>query len=250
VEAIVAAHTLLRTKTLLALQAQTAMARSSILPTLANAPSLVGGDTLWPVFKRVIDVAGAAILLLLLSPVFAALAVAAHAEGGPVFYAHRRIGYGGKEFGCLKFRSMRTDADRALQTLLARDPAARAEWDTSCKLKDDPRVTRAGRVLRSTSLDELPQLINVLRGEMSLVGPRPVIRDELDRFYAPLGGQAAYLSVRPGITGSWQVNGRSDTGYAKRVSLDTAYATGTSLLWDCRIMLQTVGAVIRRQGAY
>ncbi|MBL6456674.1 sugar transferase [Belnapia sp. T6] len=203
----------------------------------------------WPAAKRLIDLVGAVVLLALLSPIFLVLAIAACADGGPVFFAHRRIGRGGAEFGCLKFRSMRTDADRALRDLLARDPAARAEWEATRKLKADPRVTRIGRVLRSTSLDELPQLVNVLRGEMSLVGPRPVVRDELERFYAPRGAVQDYLSVRPGVTGPWQVGGRSDTGYEERVALDTDYVRHSSFVRDLHILLSTVGAVIRRQGA-
>ncbi len=196
------------------------------------------------------DVAGAAVLLVLLSPVFLLLAIAACADGGPVFFAHRRIGRGRTDFGCLKFRSMRTDADRALRDLLARDPAAHAEWEATRKLKADPRVTRIGRVLRSTSLDELPQLVNVLRGEMSLVGPRPVIRDELERFYAPRGAAPGYLSVRPGMTGPWQVGGRGDTGYDERVALDLDYVQNSSFARDMHILTSTVGAVLRRQGAY
>ena len=180
--------------------------------------------------KRALDILGAGALLLLAAPAFALLALLIRADGGPAFYAHERVGRGGRRFGCLKFRSMVTDSQARLAALLDADPAARAEWEATRKLKDDPRVTRTGRFLRATSLDELPQLINVLRGEMSLVGPRPVVAAELAAHY----GAAAeyYLSVRPGITGLWQISGRSETSYDTRVALDTQYATNPSIWTD------------------
>jgi lipopolysaccharide/colanic/teichoic acid biosynthesis glycosyltransferase len=196
------------------------------------------------------DVALSAALLLLLLPVFLALAAAVAADGGRVFYSHRRVGRNGRTFGCLKFRSMRPDADRFLSDLLARDPAALAEWRAARKLRRDPRVTPVGRVLRATSLDELPQLINVLRGEMSLVGPRPVVQEELEQHYAPAGAAADYLSVRPGLTGPWQVSGRSDMDYRERVKLDADYARNPSLLRDLALLAYTVVVVLRRRGAY
>jgi len=198
--------------------------------------------------KRALDVAGAGALLLLGAPVFLLLALLVRADGGPAFYAHERIGRGGRRFGCLKFRSMVVDSAARLEALLASDPAARAEWEATRKLRDDPRITWVGRFLRATSLDELPQLINVLRGDMSLVGPRPVVAAELAAHY----GVAAehYLAVRPGITGLWQVSGRSDTSYAQRVALDVRYATNPSLLEDVRILLRTPAAVLLRRGAY
>jgi lipopolysaccharide/colanic/teichoic acid biosynthesis glycosyltransferase len=201
-----------------------------------------------PVLKRAMDVAGAGALLLLGLPAFLLIALMVRRDGGKVFYAHMRVGRGGRQFGCLKFRSMVTDADRRLAALLERDPEARAEWEATRKLKNDPRVTMIGRFLRATSLDELPQLINVLRGEMSLVGPRPVQASELAAFY----GAAAqhYLTVRPGITGPWQISGRNDTTYAQRVALDVAYATRPSLLNDVKILLRTPIAVLARRGAY
>ena len=134
--------------------------------------------------------------------------------------------------------------------LLARDPAALAEWRAARKLRRDPRVTPVGRVLRATSLDELPQLINVLRGEMSLVGPRPVVQEELEQHYAPAGAAADYLSVRPGLTGPWQVSGRSDMDYRERVKLDADYARNPSLLRDLALLAYTVVVVLRRRGAY
>jgi exopolysaccharide production protein ExoY len=201
-----------------------------------------------PHAKRALDIAGAGALLLLTLPVFLVLAALVRLDGGRVFYAHERIGRGGRAFGCLKFRSMVMDADKRLAALLERDPAARAEWDSTRKLKNDPRVTWVGRFLRASSLDELPQLVNVLKGEMSLVGPRPVQASELAVYY----GAAAqhYMQVRPGITGPWQVSGRNDTSYAQRVALDVAYVSRPSLLNDIRILLRTPMAVLARRGAY
>ena len=145
---------------------------------------------------------------------------------------------------------MRPDADRILAELLARDPSARAEWEATRKLRRDPRVTRIGRLLRATSLDELPQMINVFRGDMSLVGPRPVVQDELDQHYSPALAVNDYLSVRPGVTGLWQVSGRSNTGYRERVALDSDYARNPSLLRDLKILVLTVVVVLRCRGAY
>jgi lipopolysaccharide/colanic/teichoic acid biosynthesis glycosyltransferase len=218
---------------------------------LAGAGSARRADrfaALRPHAKRAMDIAGAVALLLLTAPVFLLLALLVRMDGGRVFYAHERIGRHGQAFGCLKFRSMVMDADRRLAELLARDPAARAEWEATRKLKNDPRVTWVGRFLRSSSLDELPQLINVLKGEMSLVGPRPVQAAELAAFY----GAAAqhYMQVRPGITGPWQVSGRNDTSYAERVALDVGYVARPSLLNDIRILLRTPIAVLARRGAY
>lgn len=197
--------------------------------------------------KRVLDVTAAVLLLALLAPLLAIVACAIRLQGGPVLYGHRRLGRGLREFRCLKFRTMRTDGDEVLTRLLDTDPAARREWRETRKLRDDPRVTRLGRLLRRTSMDELPQLINVLRGEMSLVGPRPVVREELDEHYGPAA--AAYALVRPGITGLWQVSGRSDTTYRTRVALDTEYVATMSLAKDATILLRTVGVVLLGRGA-
>ncbi len=201
-----------------------------------------------PLAKRALDILGAGVGLLLLGPLFLVLALLVRADGGAAFYSHPRVGRGGKMFGCLKFRSMVIDSQARLEALLERDPAARAEWEATRKLKNDPRVTRIGRFLRSTSLDELPQLFNVLRGEMSLVGPRPVQQSELERFY----GAAAthYMAVRPGITGLWQVSGRSETSYDTRVALDVAYVSSQSLWADIIILLRTPLAVLSRRGAH
>jgi lipopolysaccharide/colanic/teichoic acid biosynthesis glycosyltransferase len=224
-------------------------------PLLATGPRPAGADRLSdiasllrPAAKRALDILGAGLLLFAAMPAFLVIAALVRLDGGRVFYAHERIGRGGRSFGCLKFRSMVADADRRLAALLERDPFARAEWDATRKLKNDPRITWVGRFLRASSLDELPQLINVLKGEMSLVGPRPVQANELAAFY----GAAAqhYMSVRPGITGAWQVSGRNDTSYAQRVALDVAYASNPSLLTDLGILLRTPAAVLARRGAY
>jgi lipopolysaccharide/colanic/teichoic acid biosynthesis glycosyltransferase len=211
-------------------------------------PGVAGLAALRPAAKRAIDILGAGAVLLFCLPIFAVLALLVRMDGGPVFYAHERVGRGGRLFGCLKFRSMVADADRRLAALLERDPAARQEWEATRKLKNDPRVTWVGRMLRATSLDELPQLLNVLRGEMSLVGPRPVQAAELAAFYGP--SSQHYLQVRPGITGPWQVSGRNDTSYAQRVALDVQYVMHPSLLTDIKILLRTPAAVLARRGAY
>lgn len=204
--------------------------------------------SLFPIAKRALDVIGAGLGLVLLAPFFLVVALLVRADGGPAFFAHQRVGRGGKLFGCLKFRSMVIDSQARLEALLASDPAARAEWEATRKLKNDPRITRIGRFLRSTSLDELPQLINVLRGEMSLVGPRPVQEAEIDRYY---GASAAhYMVVRPGITGLWQVSGRSETSYESRVALDVSYVSRPSMLADLSILLRTPVAVMSRRGAH
>lgn len=198
--------------------------------------------------KRGFDLVCAVGLLLFCAPVFLMIAALVRLDGGPAFYAHERVGRGGRLFGCLKFRSMVTDADHRLAALLESSPQARAEWETTRKLKTDPRVTAIGRFLRASSLDELPQIINVLLGDMSLVGPRPVQATELAVYY----GAAAqhYMAVRPGITGPWQVSGRNDTSYAQRVALDVAYARRPSLLGDLKILLRTPMVVLARRGAY
>ena len=217
-------------------------------PDLSVPPAQGLAAALRPAAKRAMDILGAGALLLLALPAFLVIAALVKLDGGKVFYAHQRVGRGGQLFGCLKFRSMVVDSDQRLAALLARDPAARAEWDATRKLKNDPRVTAIGRFLRASSLDELPQILNVLRGEMSLVGPRPVQASELAAFY----GAAAqhYMMVRPGITGPWQISGRSDTSYAQRVALDVAYVTKPSLRTDLKILFRTPVAVLARRGAY
>ncbi|MFH1493849.1 MAG: undecaprenyl-phosphate galactose phosphotransferase WbaP [Pseudomonadota bacterium] len=199
------------------------------------------------IFKRVFDVVAAAGLLLLLSPLFAYLSWRIRQDGGSAVYAHTRVGRGGELFQCLKFRSMIPDAEAVLQDLLARDSVASAEWGRDFKLKSDPRITSIGEFLRKSSLDELPQLWNVLKGDMSLVGPRPVVEAELER-YGDLVDY--YLEARPGITGLWQISGRSNIEYSDRVNLDAWYVQNWSLWYDLVILLKTVRVVVRCEGAY
>lgn len=216
----------------------------------AARPTSLGkavGYRLGWVTKRTLDVTVAGLALMLLLPLMLVLAVMIWAEDRhPPVFRHLRLGRNGHAFGCLKFRSMVTDGDAVLAAHLAAHPDARAEWDATHKLSNDPRVTTLGRVLRKTSLDELPQLINVLRGEMSLVGPRPIVEAEVGRYGSAF---AACFSVPPGVTGLWQVSGRSDTSYAERAALDLAYATDWSLWRDLVILLRTVPAVLAQRGS-
>lgn len=168
-------------------------------------------------------------------------------DGGSAFFSQKRIGRGGKKFHCLKFRTMVPDAQSRLQRLLENDPESRAEWARDFKLKSDPRVTLIGRFLRKTSLDEVPQILNVLRGEMSIVGPRPVTREELSLYGDNAG---LYLACAPGITGLWQVSGRNDVSYARRVAMDVRYVLTWSPGLDIKIMLRTLPVMIQRKGAY
>jgi undecaprenyl-phosphate galactose phosphotransferase len=201
------------------------------------------------VAKRGFDFAAALLILTVIAPAMLLIWAIVRMDGGPGFYGHLRVGRGNREFRCLKFRTMATDADVVLKNLLATDMAARAEWERSRKLVADPRVTPIGRILRAISLDELPQLFNVLRGDMSLVGPRPVVRAEIDKYY--LGAdRLAYFSVRPGLTGLWQISGRSDATYDQRVRLDGEYVRTPSLRRDLKILWRTVGVVLKRRGAY
>jgi lipopolysaccharide/colanic/teichoic acid biosynthesis glycosyltransferase len=195
------------------------------------------------VFDRVF----AALALIALAPVLAVISgVLLLREGGPVLYSHRRIGLDGVMFDCLKFRTMRMDGDRRLAWVFEIDPIARADWNAHQKLERDPRVHRIGDVLRRTSLDELPQFWNVLRGEMSIVGPRPIVTAEIEKYGVHFN---EYCSVLPGITGAWQVNGRSATCYEERVALDMDYIRNAGFLDDLRIVLKTIGVVLRRDGA-
>lgn len=199
------------------------------------------------VMKRTFDIVGSVGLLLLLSPVMGILWWKINRDGGSPIFGHPRVGRDGVVFPCLKFRSMVPNASQVLTDLLERDPAARAEWECSFKLKDDPRITPLGRFLRRTSLDELPQLLNVLRGEMSLVGPRPVVEKEL-AFYGK--NVAYYLMAKPGMTGLWQVSGRNDVDYKTRVYFDAWYVRNWSAWHDLVILFKTVSVVLKRDGAY
>ena len=196
--------------------------------------------------KRGLDITVAALLLVLLAPLMLALASLIRRDGGAAFFRHQRMGVGGRPFHCLKFRSMHMDAQRLLHEFLETDPAAAQEWAAARKLRNDPRVTPLGHVLRSTSLDELPQLINVLRGEMSLVGPRPIVADEREYYGRHI---ESYYKVRPGVTGLWQVSGRSSTSYERRVALDVRYVKRHSLRLDAWILFRTIPAVLSRRGA-
>ena len=203
----------------------------------------------WPsrLLKRIFDLVAALVLVVLLALPFAYMALLIRRDGGPAIFAHKRVGQSGQEFACFKFRTMRVDAEEQLRLLLASDPAVRAKWEREFKLRNDPRITRIGQFLRKTSLDELPQLFNVIRGEMSLVGPRPVIQAEL----ACYGEDVDYfLLVRPGMTGLWQVSGRNDVDYDARVYLDTWYVKNWSMWYDVALLLKTIKVVFQSKGAY
>jgi undecaprenyl-phosphate galactose phosphotransferase len=189
----------------------------------------------------------AALLLVLFAPLMACIAWRIRQEDGtPVLFAHYRVGQGGRLFRCLKFRTMRLRSEALLADLLARDPQARAEWERDRKLRNDPRVSPIGHLLRRTSLDELPQLFNVLRGQMHLVGPRPVVPQEIARYGVH---KCHYLSVKPGMTGLWQVSGRNNTSYAQRVQFDAHYVETRSPWADLGILVRTAKVLVTREGA-
>lgn len=198
--------------------------------------------------KFVFDMVLTTIGTVLISPIFLALCVLVAIDNkGKVFFAHQRIGKGGKLFPCYKFQTMLPNAESVLKSYLSENPQARKEWETNYKLSNDPRVTKLGKILRKTSLDELPQIFNVLKGEMSLVGPRPVVVEELEKYGE---NKKEYLMVRPGITGMWQASGRSDTTYEERVAMDTWYVHNWSLWIDFKYLCRTFTTVIKREGAY
>ena len=203
----------------------------------------------WParLTKRLFDFFIAALLLILLSPLMAIIALFLKLEGGSVLFAHQRIGKKGRKFNCYKFRSMVPNAEQMLERLLQQNPQLRDEWCKEHKLKDDPRISRMGEFLRRTSLDELPQLLNVLKSEMSLVGPRPIVHEELQKYGLE---KSYYLMVRPGMTGLWQVSGRNDVDYETRVYLDAWYVKNWSLWYDLAILFKTIKVVFGRHGAY
>jgi exopolysaccharide production protein ExoY len=192
--------------------------------------------------KRIIDLAGALTFFVIFGPLYVAVALSIWLSGGgPIHYRQTRLGKDGKPFHVYKFRSMVTNADQVLEEFLAKDPAARAEWDTFQKLNNDPRIIPIGKFIRRFSLDELPQFWNVLRGDMSLVGPRPCMERQ-----RTLYGSAwiYYTAVRPGLTGLWQVSGRNNLTFAQRVALDTEYVTCWTLGLDVKILLRTFRAVM------
>jgi exopolysaccharide production protein ExoY len=202
-------------------------------------------------FKRGFDIVLAAAMLLFLLPLAVLIAGLIGLGGQPIFFRSHRIGRGGRRFAMYKFRTMEFDAERRLQTYLANNPQARLDYEARYKLKGDPRVTRLGRFLRQFSLDELPQLINVLKGEMSLVGPRPrLLREIADAERYNARHFEAYYLCRPGMTGLWQVSGRSDTDYHTRIRLDAIYVRQMSLLQDLAILAQTIPVVLLGRGEY
>ena len=194
--------------------------------------------------KRLMDVVLASIALVLAAPVLLILVLALWIEGGKPLFLQRRLGRNGKTFMMWKLRSMVPDADKVLESCLDADPALRREWDLTQKLKKDPRITPLGRFLRRTSLDELPQVINVIKGDMSLVGPRPMLPDQLPLYLHP----EAYLALRPGITGLWQVTARNEEAFSLRAVLDRDYLDMLSFRTDLRIIGATFGAVVKATG--
>ena len=210
---------------------------------LLEAPDPVGGG-----LKRALDIAIALAAIVFFLPLLLLLALVVWAQGdGPIIFSHTRVGFGGNDFRCHKFRSMVPDAQQRLAKLLQEDPEALAEWNATHKLKNDPRITPLGQFLRKSSLDELPQLFNVLKGEMSLIGPRPITRSEVPQYE---GSFADYARTRPGLTGLWQVSGRSDVSYRERVRMDVSYVTNWSFVGDLMILVRTVPAILVRRGSY
>ena len=198
--------------------------------------------------QRAVDLVLTVLAIVALAPLMLTLAFLIWvSDGGPALYGHVRVGHMGQLFRCWKFRSMVADADKTLAAHLAADPEARAEWEASHKLRRDPRITRVGRFLRASSLDELPQLWNVLVGDMSIVGPRPIVIAEIERYKSNF---TDYCACRPGITGLWQISGRSDVSYDERVALDTRYSRSRSLLLDMQIIVSTIPAVLAQRGSY
>jgi exopolysaccharide production protein ExoY len=220
-----------------------AQSRKNLSFATATMPLPVGLSS-----KRIVDIilaiSGIIVLLPLLLLCFITCALSSF---GPAVFRHKRVGFGGKQFDCFKFRTMVVDSEKCLRDYLVWNPEAHAEWAATRKLQFDPRVTAIGSILRKASLDELPQLFNVLKGDMSIVGPRPVTPEELVRYAT---GVDAYLACRPGITGLWQVSGRSRTTYSKRVACDTFYARNWSMLLDAKIIIVTIPALLDSDNAY
>lgn len=200
-------------------------------------------------FKRLFDIFFSLVVLILTAPLMAFIALVVRLSSkGKIVYAHERIGRGGKPFRCLKFRTMYPDADNRLKEILDSCSSLKNEWDQTHKLKNDPRVTPIGKFLRKTSLDEFPQFWNVLKGDLSVVGPRPIVQYEVSRH---LGIKAAkILSIRPGLTGLWQISGRSDTSYAYRIKMDEQYVDSQSLYLDIKIIVKTIPSIFCPRGAY
>ncbi len=199
--------------------------------------------------KRIFDILFSGLVIVLLSPIFLSLALISilSTSSSPI-YCQKRVGRGGKLFTCYKFRTMRRGADQELEELLQRDPALKEEWLATRKLRRDPRITRLGRFLRQSSLDELPQFFNVLKGDLSVVGPRAVVPDEIESHVQKNAKEI--LKIRPGVTGLWQVSGRSDLSYHGRISFDMAYLERRNLLMDLKIVFKTVPLLFNWRGAY
>lgn len=197
---------------------------------------------------RALDVVLSLAGIIFLFPLLLVIAILVFAfDPGPIFFAQKRIGFGGKRFRCYKFRTMATDAEARLQELLRTDPAAREEWEKDHKLRNDPRIIGIGGFLRKSSLDELPQLFNVLKGDMSIVGPRPIVDAEVVRYGRYF---QHYCTVRPGITGLWQISGRNDVSYRRRVAFDVAYSRSRSFGLNCKIITFTIPSVLLAKGSY
>ena len=200
--------------------------------------------------KRAFDLFFSSSCLIVGAPLYLLIALSIFVTSpGKVIYSHPRIGRGGKMFRCYKFRSMYPNADQRLKDILENDPEKKAEWEQTFKLKNDPRITPIGSFLRKTSLDELPQFWNVLKGDLSVVGPRPVVEEEIKKYYADKATKI--LSIRPGLTGPWQVSGRSDIkNYQIRIELDEYYVDHRSLLLDLKLIAKTIPAMLFSKGAY
>jgi undecaprenyl-phosphate galactose phosphotransferase len=231
--------------------------RSAAAPLAKSVPEVegrqpaksIGLNRFQRILKRTFDLISVIVILALFAPLMVIIALGvAWTSGSQVVFGHVRVGRDDKDFTCYKFRSMVKNSDQILKELLESDPQAQEEWNRDFKLKNDPRITRIGRFIRKTSLDELPQLWNVVRGEMSIVGPRPVVREELDLYYA--AARKHYLSVSPGLTGLWQVSGRNDMSYEDRVALDRHYVETWNVFRDFMIVMSTVGVMFKRTGAY
>ena len=199
---------------------------------------------IYKVLKRIADIIGGIIGLILLSPVFLILAICIKIDSkGPVIFAHKRIGKKGKEFNMYKFRSMYENAEEMIENF---NEEQKREWQENFKLENDPRITKVGKFLRKTSLDELPQIVNIIKGDLSIIGPRPVIGEELEKYGK---NKEKFLSITPGLTGYWQANGRSNTTYEERMQMELYYIDNQSLRLDIKVFFKTIVSVIKKEGA-
>lgn len=195
-------------------------------------------------FKRIVDIILGCIGLVLLSPVFLILAICIKIDSkGPVIFAHKRIGKNGKEFNMYKFRSMYENAEEMIENF---NEEQKREWQENFKLENDPRITKVGKFLRKTSLDELPQIVNIIKGDLSIVGPRPIVDEELEKYGE---NKEKFLSITPGLTGYWQANGRSNTTYEERMQMELYYIDNQSLWLDIKIFFKTIVSVLKKEGA-